>query len=86
MRQSDHNKIDRFTNLNGRQVNGPTILDDPLVEVTIDESWLAGISEDFNEFFTSDSLDQSWISSQSFDWGMDGDITNQAWQFKDPGF
>jgi hypothetical protein len=72
--------------LNDGQVDGPTILDHPPVEVTINESWLTGISEDFKEFFTSDSLEQSWISSQSFDWGIDGDITSQAWQFKDPGF
>ncbi|KAK2688920.1 hypothetical protein QWA68_012498 [Fusarium oxysporum] len=34
------------------------------------ESWLTGMTDDFNEFFTSDSLEQSWLSSQSIDWAM----------------
>jgi len=36
----------------------------------VDESWLTGMADDFNEFFTSDSLEQSWLSSQSIDWAM----------------
>ncbi|KAF5250764.1 hypothetical protein FANTH_4036 [Fusarium anthophilum] len=37
---------------------------------SVEESWLTGMAEDFNEFFTSDSLEQSWLSSQSIDWAM----------------
>jgi hypothetical protein len=29
-----------------------------------------GMAEDFNEFFTSDSIEQSWLSSQGIDWVM----------------
>ncbi|KAF5971920.1 hypothetical protein FBULB1_8970 [Fusarium bulbicola] len=37
---------------------------------SVDESWLTGMADDFNEFSTSDSLEQSWLSSQSIDWAM----------------
>ncbi|OBS20254.1 hypothetical protein FPOA_06639 [Fusarium poae] len=63
-----------------------SISDNAPVEAAIDENWLAGMSEDFNAFFTSDSLEQSWLSSQGIDWGMDGYFANQTWQLGDLDF
>ncbi|KAJ0127469.1 Uncharacterized protein HZ326_29428 [Fusarium oxysporum f. sp. albedinis] len=67
LRFSTFAKKDQSVASNDGQIADPIPFD---AASAVDESWLTGMAEDFNEFFTSDSLEQSWLSSQGIDWIM----------------
>ncbi|KAH8203214.1 hypothetical protein TruAng_002619 [Truncatella angustata] len=50
--------------INNQVSESMTFNDDPIR----DENWLAGVAEEFDELFTSSSLERSWLSAQDFGW------------------
>ncbi|KAG8354017.1 hypothetical protein FVEN_g8234 [Fusarium venenatum] len=80
LKKDGQNRSDR------KRTVSPSISDNAPIEAAVDQNWLEGLSEDFNVFFTSDSLEESWLSSQSLDWSMDECTADQTWQFGDLGF